>query len=101
MQENAFKILIIVVCLLFPYLSATMAMAQESTKGAPTGGSVYLMTNKADDNTIILLERSADGTLIFRNETSTRGRGSGPGVLLLFFRPAPLPIRCNHRILLL
>ena len=91
MQENALKKLTIVACLLFLYLSAIMAMAQESKEDALTGGRVYVMTNKADGNTIILLERSADGALTLKDEISTGGLGSGPGVLPSFLPPGPAP----------
>ena len=91
MQENVRKKLIIAGCLLLVCLSAIMAMAQESKEGALTGGRVYVMTNKADGNTIILLERSADGALTLKDEISTGGLGSGPGVLPSFLPPGPAP----------
>lgn len=50
------------------------------------GGRVYVMTNLAAGNTVIVFNRAADGTLTQAQEVATGGLGSGAGVL-----PPPLP----------
>jgi 6-phosphogluconolactonase len=51
-------------------------------------GRVYVMTNVASGNTVIVFHRSEDGSLTRLQEVSTDGLGSGAGVL-----PPPLPPR--------
>lgn len=52
----------------------------------PDHGRVYVMTNANSGNTVVVFQRSEDGSLTRLQEVSTGGLGSGPGVL-----PAPLP----------
>ena len=100
MQQNAPKKLAIAIYLLSLCLSANMVMAQERDN-ASSAGHVYLMSNRADGNTIILLERSADGTLTPKDEISTGGLGSGPGVLPSFLPPgaAPNPLQSQDSLI--
>lgn len=49
-------------------------------------GAVYVMTNQASGNTVVMFHRAGDGSLVRTAEVSTGGLGSGPGVL-----PPPLP----------
>jgi hypothetical protein len=49
-------------------------------------GRVYVMTNAAAGNTVIVFQRAEDGSLTRLQEVSTQGLGSGVGVL-----PPPLP----------
>lgn len=100
MQQYVPKKLAIAGYVLFLCLSANVVMAQERDN-APSHGRVYVMTNKADGNTIILLERSADGTLTPRDEISTGGLGSGPGVLPSFLPPgdAPNPLQSQDSLI--
>ena len=41
-------------------------------------GKVYVLTNQSEGNTIVVLDRAADGTLTRVQEVSTGGLGSGP-----------------------
>ena len=41
-------------------------------------GRVYVLTNAAEGNSIVVLDRAADGTLAREEEVSTGGLGSGP-----------------------
>jgi 6-phosphogluconolactonase len=49
-------------------------------------GRVYVMTNAASGNTVIVYHRAENGSLMQMQEVSTGGLGSGAGVL-----PPPLP----------
>lgn len=60
--------------------------AFEDQHESDTPNRVYVMPNRAGDNTIAVFDRAEDGTLTFLQEVSTGGSGSGPGEL-----PAPFP----------
>lgn len=62
------------------------ARAAAFSDDVPDHGRVYVMTNAKSGNTVVVFERSDDGSLTRLQEVSTGGLGSGPGVL-----PAPLP----------
>lgn len=64
----------------------TSGYAYEDKHESGIGNRVYVMPNRAGDNTIAVFDRGEDGTLTFRKEVSTGGLGSGPGEL-----PAPFP----------
>lgn len=65
----------VVVCIFMP-LEGKALDGNPDELGA---GRVYVMTNKAPDNTVSVLRRSFDGTLDRIQEVSTGGSGSGPG----------------------
>ena len=89
MKESAFtrKTLLVLVALFSLYAVATKAFARVDDEHAGgEEGRVYVMSNAAAGNTVIVFHRDEDGSLLRIQEVSTGGRGSGPGVL-----PAPLP----------
>src|SRR4029453_16476123 len=45
-------------------------------KGATTG-TVYVMTNKAHNNSVLVFQRAADGSLTLAQESFTQGAGTG------------------------
>jgi 6-phosphogluconolactonase len=55
------------------------AMAQNATnqEAASKEGFVYVMTNRADGNTVRVYQRSANGSLSFSQEIATQGLGTG------------------------
>ena len=61
---------------------ATMAMLLFSAVGAwaHTDGAAYTMTNAADDNQIVVFDRSNDGLLTKVDTVSTGGQGSGGNI---------------------
>lgn len=61
-------------CLVSLVLPVT-ALADETEPNGP--GFVYVMTNQASDNTILVFHRGADGSLNKVQELSTQGKGSG------------------------
>ena len=77
-------------CIIIFYLalfaSAGTGLAEDSQTGTPKAGRVYVMSNRAEGNTVVVMRRASDGTLRIIQEVSTGGRGSGPGEL-----PAPFP----------
>lgn len=84
---TAWKILVITA-----FLASTSAFIQgkENEKEEPHG-RVYVMSNQAEGNTIIVFRRADDGTLTRIHEIPTGGLGSGPGVLPSFLPPGPGP----------
>lgn len=87
-KTNRFSITIYA---LFACLSVSTLMAQEIKEDTPVSGRIYVMTNKADRNTIMIFEQSGDGRLTLMDEIPTGGLGSGPGVLPSFLPPGPAP----------
>jgi 6-phosphogluconolactonase len=47
--------------------------------GIDSGGFVYVMTNQASNNTVLVFHRNADGSVSKIQEVSTHGQGSGGG----------------------
>jgi 6-phosphogluconolactonase len=65
-------------------------------------GAVYVMNNRLEGNTIVVLHRAQDGTLIKADEVSTGGLGSGPGPLPPAFGgpgPGPLPLESQDSLI--
>lgn len=61
-----------------PAFLLCLACALPATAEGPAGdGSVYVMTNQATDNTIVVFHRDANGSLTKMQEVSTQGKGSG------------------------
>lgn len=73
-----------VVAWFFLVIPCCIGMAQDQ---GPAAGRLYVMTNAAIGNDVVVFERRADGSLTQIQEISTGGLGSGPGVL-----PPPLPV---------
>lgn len=61
-------------------LAASIAKADDHFRDGDSG-RVYVMTNQAAGNTVVVLERHANGSLQRLQEVSTGGLGSGPGPL--------------------
>jgi hypothetical protein len=53
---------------------------------------VYLLSNVASENTVMVFDRAADGTLTFLQQASTGGFGSGAGQIEPPFPPFPGPV---------
>jgi 6-phosphogluconolactonase len=61
-----------------PAFLLCVACALPATADEPEGGgSVYVMTNQATGNTIVVFHRDANGSLTKVQEVSTQGQGSG------------------------
>ncbi|HET8889363.1 MAG TPA: beta-propeller fold lactonase family protein [Candidatus Angelobacter sp.] len=69
-------LIFMLVCLLV--LVAAQSVAQEVETEGSLDGAVYVMTNQASGNTIVVYHRSEDGMLTHRQEFPTGGLGSGP-----------------------
>jgi 6-phosphogluconolactonase len=57
-------------------LAAVSSNALQRDDDSQTG-RVYVLTNSATDNTVVVMERAADGNLVQKAEVSTGGLGSG------------------------
>jgi 6-phosphogluconolactonase len=79
-------LVVVAVCLL-PFCLSGTALAQQDSRG----GSVYVLTNLAQGNTVVAFHRNTDGTLTFVEEVATGGLGSGPGELPPGFGTGPGP----------
>jgi 6-phosphogluconolactonase len=82
------------VCLLMPFLG-NIAMALNGDRDESDEGRVYVLTNQAPENTVVVLRHASDGTLIRMQEVLTGGSGSGPGPLPPQFPPGPGPDPLN------
>lgn len=71
------------------FLAGSALADQDGEKG--TNGAVYVMTNQAAGNTVIMFRRAANGALTSATEVPTGGLGSGPGILPPPLPPAPGP----------
>ena len=71
--------LALVVVTLWPALSFSRVPAY--SEDGSSAGRVYVLTNKADGNTIVVLRRAEDGTLSPEQEVATGGLRSGPILL--------------------
>lgn len=56
---------------------APLAQAVSAPPEGNQGGTVYVMTNKAPRNSVLVFQRATDGTLTFSREAATRGGGTG------------------------
>jgi 6-phosphogluconolactonase len=71
--------------------SGASVQGQEQNGGELPGKRLYVMSNQAEKNTVIVFERANDGRLTRIQEAPTGGLGSGPGVLPSFLPPGPGP----------
>lgn len=71
------------------------AAGQDDDLGESQDGRVYVLTNQAPVNTVVVLHRAADGTLTRLQEVLTGGSGSGPGPRPPQFPPGPGPDPLN------
>ena len=60
-------------------LSCWSMTAVQDDSGQSQNGRVYVLTNQAPVNTVVVLHRTADGMLTRLQEVATGGSGSGPG----------------------
>jgi 6-phosphogluconolactonase len=81
-------------CLVVPAWSKD-AVAEDEHGTEPGEGRVYVLTNQAPANSVVVLKRAADGTLIQIQEALTGGSGSGPGPRPPAFPPGPGPDPLN------
>jgi 6-phosphogluconolactonase len=59
-------------------VSPTHTVAQQRNQDGDDGvGTVFVMTNSVDGNTVITFKRAADGMLREEDRFATGGRGSG------------------------
>jgi 6-phosphogluconolactonase len=79
-------LVVLTVWLLLFFLRGSV-LAQEDSEG----GAVYVLTNLAQGNAVVVFHRNADGTLTRMEEVATGGLGSGPGELPPGFGPGPGP----------
>src|SRR5215204_4618219 len=56
---------------------ATAAHGASDAVEAANGGAVYVMSNKAKGNSVLVYRRGSDGKLTFVEESPTRGLGTG------------------------
>lgn len=59
-------------------LAVTFPAVPVRAQDASQAGRVFVLTNKAEGNTVVVLNRAADGTLSRVQEAATGGLGSGP-----------------------
>ncbi|HET8889365.1 MAG TPA: beta-propeller fold lactonase family protein [Candidatus Angelobacter sp.] len=76
---------VIIFCLVLFFMAGS-AVAQKGHDENRGSARVYVMANRAAENTVVVFQRAEDGALKIIQEVSTGGRGSGPGEL-----PAPFP----------
>jgi 6-phosphogluconolactonase len=81
-------------CLVVPSWSRN-AVAEEDHATESREGRVYVLSNQAPANTVVVLTRAADGTLTQIQEVLTGGSGSGPGPRPPSFPPGPGPDPLN------
>lgn len=58
-------------------MSSVVGAWAKDPQGRGATGAVYVMTNAADDNQVIVFERDRDGVLALAGSISTQGAGSG------------------------
>lgn len=80
-----FRTTVAAVAVIFSLMSPAAKAVTWDDDGAENG-RVYVMTNAASGNTVIVFHRAENGSLTRVQEVSTAGLGSGVGVL-----PPPLP----------
>ncbi len=73
------------------FLLGGNAAAEDNDNDNAQSGAVYVLTNLAQGNTVVVFHRSADGTLTRTEEVATGGLGSGPGELPPGFGNGPGP----------
>lgn len=84
---NGLRRIVLMLCAACLFLLVSVGnLFAEDASGRNSAGRVYLMTNQAQGNSIVVLGRSADGALAQLQEIATGGLGSGPGPL-----PPPFP----------
>ena len=81
-------------CLVAPFIG-TNALAEDDHRDDPRESRVYVLTNQAPENTVVVLQRTSDGTLTRLQEVLTGGSGSGPGPRPPQFPPGPGPDPLN------
>src|SRR6478736_6904077 len=82
----AHRVMLVVTAVFMSLFFLAGSALGDEHKGEDGSGAVYVMTNQASGNTVVMFHRAANGSLVRTAEISTGGLGSGPGVL-----PPPLP----------
>lgn len=92
------KFMMALACLLLTAFGSTVIAQQDDPESSE--GRVYVMTNAAAVNSIVVLRRDADGSLTFIEEVPTGGQGSGPGALPPRFGggPGPNPLTSSYSL---
>jgi 6-phosphogluconolactonase len=92
---------VVMAALLIVLFAGTNSFAWED-RDEEKDGTVYVMANQALGNSIVVLHRGADGSLIRTGEVSTGGLGSGPGPLPARFGggPGPDPLTSSDALVL-
>ena len=80
------RVMLVITAVFMSLFFLTGSALGDEHKGEDGSGAVYVMTNQASGNTVVMFHRAANGSLVRTAEVSTGGLGSGPGVL-----PPPLP----------
>jgi len=70
------RLLALIAMAVLPAVFPLNAMQADEDSGS--AGRIYVLTNQASGNTIVVLNRAADGTLTRVQEVATGGSGSGP-----------------------
>ena len=81
--------------------SGAFVQGQAQNEGGLPGKKLYVMSNQAEENTIIVFKRANDGRLTRIQEVPTGGLGSGPGVLPSFLPsgPGPNPLQSQDSLI--
>jgi 6-phosphogluconolactonase len=85
------SVLAISLSLLLPGSKAVAQEDQQGEHGDVGSGRVYVLTNAAAANTVVIFDRAADGALQRMQEVPTGGLGSGPAPIPPPFPPGPGP----------
>lgn len=85
---------------LWLFFQSGIAITQ--AQAGPKVGAVYVMSNLAEANSIIIFHRDEQGVITRDREVSTGGLGSGPGPLPIEFGPSnqsPLPLESQDSLI--
>jgi 6-phosphogluconolactonase (cycloisomerase 2 family) len=63
--------------LIAPMMVSSIAVALTAPDDSPANGVLYVMTNRAEGNTVLVFRRDASGNLVNIQEAATRGLGTG------------------------
>src|SRR5882672_2741225 len=83
-------------------IAITQARAESETRDESKTGAVYVMSNLAEGNSIIVFHRDEQGVITRQGEVSTSGLGSGPGPLPVEFGTSgqsPLPLESQDSLI--
>ncbi|MGH9822363.1 MAG: lactonase family protein [Blastocatellia bacterium] len=80
--NSAICVSLLFISLTLPAKAANRTIEHQGVRndGFEAGGAVYVLTNQADSNTVIVFDRSPEGKLTRTQEVSTGGQGTGSGL---------------------